>query len=140
MGFDRLHGSRQNDLALFLRQHSCLTLNIYHEARGEPIAGQFAVAHVTLNRANHNWRRLCKVIYQPHQFSWTSNPFLLSDKNSTSWMIAERVSAVVMLFPKWDITKGAQYYHAVYVSPSWAIRLKRTKQIDNHIFYRRKSN
>ena len=30
----------------------CLALNIYHEARGEPLKGQIAVASVTMNRAN----------------------------------------------------------------------------------------
>ena len=29
-----------------------LTLNVYHEARSEPLIGQMAVALVTLNRAN----------------------------------------------------------------------------------------
>ena len=28
----------------------CLARNIYHEARGEPITGQYAVAEVTMNR------------------------------------------------------------------------------------------
>ena len=28
----------------------CMALNIYHEARGEPFAGQVAVGHVVMNR------------------------------------------------------------------------------------------
>ena len=33
-------------------QLSCLALNIFHEARGEPKLGQYAVAHVTKNRVD----------------------------------------------------------------------------------------
>jgi len=32
----------------------CMTANIYHEARGEPIKGQYAVAHVVMNRVHHD--------------------------------------------------------------------------------------
>ena len=31
----------------------CLALNIYHEARSESLAGQFAVADVVMNRVAH---------------------------------------------------------------------------------------
>ena len=34
------------------KQIECLTSNVYHEARGESIAGQLAVALVTNNRKN----------------------------------------------------------------------------------------
>ena len=55
------------------KQHNCLALNIYHEARGERVEGQIAVAHVTMNRVNHEkWpSTICEVVYQPKQFSWT---------------------------------------------------------------------
>ena len=44
----------------------CLALNIYFEARNESIAGQIAVAEVTLNRvASKNYpNNVCGVIYQ----------------------------------------------------------------------------
>ena len=35
-----------------------------------------------------------------------------------------------------DITDGALFYHADYVSPSWAKTKQRTTEIDDHIFYR----
>ena len=55
------------------KQHECLAMNIYHEARGERMEGQIAVAQVTLNRAAHEeWpSTICDVVYQPKQFSWT---------------------------------------------------------------------
>lgn len=44
----------------------CLAQNIYHEARGEPMVGKVAVAHVVLNRAaDRRWpARICSVIKQ----------------------------------------------------------------------------
>src|SRR5882672_3747420 len=44
----------------------CLALTIYHEARGEPELGKFAVAHVVVNRAHDPRfpRRICDVVYQ----------------------------------------------------------------------------
>jgi N-acetylmuramoyl-L-alanine amidase len=54
----------------------CLALNIYFEARSEPIQGQIAIAEVTLNRvASPNFPNdVCSVVLQDNsagcQFSW----------------------------------------------------------------------
>lgn len=52
----------------------CLARVIYHEARGESIAGQKAVAIVTLNRTKHPEfpSSICKVVYQKGQYEWTT--------------------------------------------------------------------
>ena len=47
----------------------CLALNVFHEARGEFIPGQYAVALVTLNRAEHDPAKVCDVVFKRHQFS-----------------------------------------------------------------------
>ena len=47
-----------------------LALNIYFEARNQPIEGQYAVAHVTLNRAAQTKRSIKAVVLEPGQFSW----------------------------------------------------------------------
>ena len=39
----------------------------------------------------------------------------------------------VMMF---DITDGATFYHADYVTPSWAKSKIKTIEIGDHIFYR----
>ena len=44
-------------------------MNIYHEARGEPVKGQIAVGTVTMNRANWDVKEICPVVYAPKQFS-----------------------------------------------------------------------
>ncbi len=51
----------------------CLSKNIYHEARGENVDGQLAVALITLARTLEFGypKTVCGVVYQPKQFSWT---------------------------------------------------------------------
>lgn len=46
-----------------------LAQEIYGEARGEPVAGQRAVASVAMNRAVQSGKSLADVISAPHQFS-----------------------------------------------------------------------
>ena len=47
----------------------CLALNIYFEARSEPIEGQIAIAEVTLNRvASTNYPNdVCSVVLQENK-------------------------------------------------------------------------
>src|ERR1700685_59090 len=61
----------------------CLAENVYFEARGEPLEGQYAVAEVTLNRtrSDHFPHTVCGVVHQTRwdpsrgrfvaDFSWT---------------------------------------------------------------------
>src|SRR3954462_7592620 len=55
------------------RDVECLALNVYYEARGESLAGQYAVAEVTMNRkaALGFPKTICEVVYQRSAFSWT---------------------------------------------------------------------
>src|SRR3569832_1942068 len=64
--------NRQGVSMILATAAMCLALNIYHEARGENIAGQYAVAMVTMNRAKHDKSKVCGVVLKPHQFSWTT--------------------------------------------------------------------
>ena len=49
-----VYAARQESLRKLGEFHAqnitCLARNIYHEARGEPLEGQYAVAEVTMNR------------------------------------------------------------------------------------------
>lgn len=137
VGLYRVRHQRSSDLALLLASN-CLSRNIYHEAKGEPLAGMFAVAHVTMRRAKYKIGNICKVVYAPLQFSWTNQSGISIDRASSSWLLAERVALFVLLFPKWDVTYGATHFHAVYVSPPWKHSYQLTKRIGNHLFYRAK--
>ena len=118
-------------------QHECLALNIYHEARGERVEGQIAVAQVTLNRVKHDeWgSTICEVVYQPKQFSWTHMIEDQAPKYSKSWRKAKIIARDVMIGNVEDPTMGAVYYHANYVNPNWAEYMDLSKVIGNHLFY-----
>lgn len=120
-------------------QMRCLAGAVYFEARGEPLAGQLAVANVVINRSED--RRFpasyCGVVYQRAQFSFVKNGRMPRIRTgSKAW---SRAKAIAQIAHKdmWDCEAGdAVYFHAKYVSPSWSRRKVRTAQIDTHIFYR----
>jgi len=124
----------------------CLALNVYHEARGEPLSGQFAVAEVTLNRvASKNYpNSVCEVVYQQNwdperkrmisMFSWTekneSSPI-----KSDSWEKALQVAELAYSEEYTPKLKGALFFHARYVRPRWAKTKQPKARIGSHIFY-----
>jgi len=116
----------------------CLALNIYHEARDQPLAGQIAVAQVVVNRVHHEDypSSVCSVIKQKHQFSWLWDD--ISDKpyEKEAWVLSQRVAKSVLDGRTIEIVEGATHYHATSVKPKWARRFYKVVQIDKHIFYR----
>ncbi|WP_371815488.1 cell wall hydrolase [Erythrobacter sp. JK5] len=120
-------------------QMRCLAGAVYFESRGEPLAGQLAVAHVVINRSED--RRFpasyCGVVYQRAQFSFVKNGRMPRIRTgSAAW---DRAKAIARIAHEdlWDSEAGdAVYFHAKYVRPSWSRRKTRTAQIDTHIFYR----
>lgn len=112
----------------------CLALNVYHESKGEPIQGQRAVAHVTLNRAREQRARICDVVFAADQFSWTLKDPRVRDERA--WKRALRVARQAFYTGKaGDPTGGANHYHADYAAPSWARSMQQTAVIGRHIFY-----
>lgn len=113
----------------------CLALNIYHEARGEPIEGQIAVAMVTMNRADWDTGSVCDVVYERKQFSWTNRLADFTPQEPTAWAVAKRVANRVIQGQHEDITDGATHFHTRSVRPVWRHSLKKTKTIGAHVFY-----
>ena len=74
------------------RSLECLALNVYYEARGESLAGQYAVAEVTMNRKSALGfpKTLCDVVYQKGAFSWTEEK--LDQPGGAEWQRAIRVA------------------------------------------------
>lgn len=67
----------QTNPSLIPNEHQvhCLAEAVYHEARGESLTGQAAVARTVLVRARYPETfgdSVCKVVYQKRQFSWSS--------------------------------------------------------------------
>jgi N-acetylmuramoyl-L-alanine amidase len=125
---------------------ACLSLNVYHEARGEPDEGQLAVAHVTLNRARQKKMNVCDVVVEPHQFSWTTGGVVM---RAHGWTLmphmvptevqalakAVRIARLAMSRKSKDPTQGALFYHADYVSPYWKHSMTQIGAIGQHVFY-----
>jgi len=120
-------------------QMQCLAGAVYFESRGEPLAGQLAVAQVVINRSEDaRWpTSYCGVVYQRAQFSFVKNGRMPRIRTSTAaW---QRAKAIAQIAHEglWESEAGeAVYFHATYVRPKWSYRKQRTAKIDTHIFYR----
>jgi hypothetical protein len=123
---------------------SCMAQAIYFEARGESYRGQVAVGQVVMNRLAHPIypKDICDVVYQNQQmhnacqFSFACDGIPETIDDSTAWtqarQIAEGVINGSLYLP--DVGR-ATHYHATYVYPDWAPRLKRVTKIGHHVFY-----
>lgn len=121
---------------MILEAALCLALNVYHEARGEPIEGRIAVALATRNRVLEEGHGYCRVVFKHKQYSWTLDPKKLERlPRGPEWLESKRVAEYV-LHGGTDFTKGATYFHATTVAPRWASALEMTGKWGNHIFYR----
>jgi hypothetical protein len=120
-------------------QFQCLASAVYFESRGEPLAGQLAVAEVILNRVKSGRFRdtICDVVKQPSQFSFVRRGVIPTPaRQSSAW---ERAVAIahIALNDLHDVTgEDSLFFHATYVNPGWGRQSRRIARIGNHIFYR----
>jgi spore germination cell wall hydrolase CwlJ-like protein len=118
---------------------NCLAMNIYHESRGEDVIGQVAVAHVTLNRMNHEYfpDSICDVVYEHRQFSWTQDGLSDYPHDHQSWIESIDIAMLVLNNEVEDPTNGALFYHANWVNPSWARHHNIEMALEHgvHVFY-----
>ena len=139
----------------------CLALNIYFEAGVESNAGKMAVANVVFNRVDSDKfpNNICDVVHQgptkpswkdPNvqvpvrnmcQFSWWCDGKKDIPYEGEAWENSKAIATTLLTMREkgelsLDITDGAMYYHADYVTPYWAKSFIKTAKIDAHIFYR----
>lgn len=122
----------------------CLAEAIYFESRGEPLAGQVAVAEVVLNRVDD--RRypssICGVTRQGAgsgracQFSYACDGRPEDMTSPVARERAKKLAALMIDGADRTVTDGATHFHATYVRPGWSRRLTRTAAIGAHVFYR----
>ena len=123
-------------------QLECLALNIYWEARSEPVTGQLAVAAVTLNRVSHPRypNDVCEVVYQSGargcQFSWWCDGKPDRPDEPLAWAKAVEMAFLAASMELPDPTGGALWYHADYVDPHWARSKLVVARIGRHLFFR----
>jgi spore germination cell wall hydrolase CwlJ-like protein len=144
----------------------CMAINIYHEARADNLAGQFAVADVVLNRVKdiRYPNTICEVVkqgavkeswktkqdstlapdqrqYNPIrnkcQFSWWCDGKDDTTHDIEAWRQSQDIAEKMVYIGMYrGITEGATHYHATYVSPRWAPTLDQVGRIGSHTFYR----
>lgn len=119
-----------------------LAATVYHEARGEPIEGQIAVAHVILNRALKRGLTVQEVVFQRKQFS-CYNKEKPPIKDYHSFVIAmETVERCLD-----ERLRGKNLYEATHYMnellvlkrmgklPRWVNQMKTVAVIGKHTFY-----
>lgn len=139
--------------ALEASEVHCLAQAVYHEARGEPESGQWAVASVILNRVESNAYpdTVCDVVFQNAQMKNRCQFSFACDGRSDeggngniidreSWVksnIIARVSYRNFLEGERheDGLTKALHFHTTSVSPSWASAYAEVAAIGNHVFY-----
>ncbi len=140
---DRLHVEAE------LQRHAdltCLARNIYFEARGESVAGQHAVAEVTMNRvASKRFPdTVCSVVHEQRwdtirkrnvgAFSWTELGPLPKPKGKP-WKRAMKVAIASYDEQEAPQVPGALFYHAERITPRWSKTKKMVAKIGRHKFY-----
>jgi spore germination cell wall hydrolase CwlJ-like protein len=135
----------------------CMANALYHEARGEIINGQKAVAQVILNRVKSEAYpdSICGVIYEnAHmtnrcQFSFACDRIDDQPKESEAYQAALTMAKGAVKYGVYadgltpNFRDRAQteksqitHYHTTAVSPAWGKKLRPIKTIGRHIFYR----
>ena len=132
------------------RRHAdltCLAQNIYFEARGESLAGQYAVAEVTMNRvASRRFPdNVCAVVHEKRwdrirkrdvgAFSWTELDSLKKPKG-VPWQRATMVAVAAYDNQEEARVPGALFYHAERITPRWSRTKRLVAQIGRHKFYK----
>ena len=112
----------------------CLALNIYFEARGEPIDGQLLVAETTINRAADRHQTICEAVWDDDQFSWTRDGLSDTPRDAKSYDLALQLASEALRGD--HLYSGTDHYHEVSINPPWAKHLQILGRYGNHIFYR----
>lgn len=141
-----------NPLSIGLEKQ-CLTLALYHEARGEPVMGQIAVGKTILNRVRSKVypNTICGVVFQnAHKTNKCQFSFACDGRSDkmTKQEIAQKLhkisKALILSFRKKQrqtdfFDQQAPYmthYHRYDVHPSWSNNLEILAHIGNHVFFR----
>lgn len=128
------------------QQATCLAQAIYFEARSEPLEGQFAVARVVLNRtASRRYPdTICGVVFQNDdrknecQFSFACDGLADEPEDATAWALARGMAEALIRVEQPLLSRRvlkATHYHADYVTPWWAAKLRTAGRVGRHIFY-----
>ena len=119
-----------------------MTLNVYFEARGEPLRGKMDIVHVVHNRARLRKQTIKEVITASKQFSWVNPDAKVQDIMSNEGLVMDliRCAKAVYLAEQerlhWE-DRGMidHYFNPGVVVPPWAAGLRYVREVKNHAFY-----
>jgi|TARA_B110000879_G_scaffold196221_1_gene265651 spore germination cell wall hydrolase CwlJ-like protein len=130
----------------------CLAMNLYHETRGETLAGNIAVGYVTMNRvADPRYPdTVCGVVHQAKyhgwdlvnpiknrcQFSWYCDGLSDNPQDGKAMLESVLIAQHIIAGTVTDISEGATHYHATYVNPYWSGDMTVVLEVGQHIFYK----
>jgi len=131
------------------QEQLCLAQAIYHEARGESEAGQWAVANVIINRAMSGKypSTLCGVIFQNAdqglykcQFTFACDGRSDNGTERRAWNRSVKLAqAAYAEYAQGErpgvLPSSALFYHTTAVSPNWSTKFQQVATIGSHIFY-----
>jgi len=113
------------------KERDLLAKAVYSEARGEPFAGQVAVASVILNRVKNSLfpNTIEGVIFQPYQFTAVDDGQFWLTPNQIAYI------AVDAALKGWDPSGGALYYYNPNTAESdWVYYRDVIIRIGDHYF------
>lgn len=123
----------------------CLALAMYYEARSEGPVAMIAVGQVAINRSTlpRYPQDLCGVIKQGGaskrnrcQFSFYCDGKSETPKDQAAWDMSLELAGAMIAGGVRDLSLlNATCYHARYVTPTWAYKLKPIKTVKGHVFY-----
>jgi hypothetical protein len=123
----------------------CLSLNIYHEARGSTLLDKMGVALVAINRQTAYNKSICSVVYERRwiasqgrwssQFSWNTPSILGRRLENTAWDVSQKIAWNVLHNNVADITKGAIYFHEKNQRMGWDRSSYNRNYFGSHVFF-----
>jgi len=124
----------------FFDSIKCLSDNAFFEARGTSRLDMQAVTEVVINRSNSRKypRNICKVIWQPKQFSWTNQGYskaqdklrraLSKPREAQEYKQATLVAYKVLSSTENRLLSSeVLWYHSHKVNPVWNKDLSKAK-------------
>ena len=132
-----LNGCNYSGAVLLIAAAACLSLALYHEARGEPLQGQLMAARVIINRMQSpRWpSSMCAVITQDRQFSFYRKDNTPKPRDEVAWAKAQKLAVDIINDPNILPYSTADHYHTVDVHPVWRRKLHRVARIGRHVFW-----
>lgn len=125
----------------------CVKQALWHEARGEGIAGIEAVASVIVNRVNSKRypNSFCAVIHQPMQFSYVherikqGKPLTIVPKESEK-DILDKVNQIAHSVVKYEFKpvfdQSVMWYAHKRINNYWTKKKAVVAKVGNHVFYK----